>query len=143
MKRLSFAPLALLALAGCSGVLGSDSTRRPALIEFPDGGPVVVEVPATATAGTSFTVAINSYGGSCIGQGPTQVEVSGLTATVEPYQFELVDGNATCTQEIRTYRNVVQLRFDQTGTGRILFRGRSQSAGGEIITVERTVTVVQ
>jgi hypothetical protein len=141
MKLLSFAPLALLALMGCSDVLGSESTRRPALIEFPNGGPVVVEVPTTVKSGTVFQVAINSYGGNCIGQGPSEVAVEGLTATVAPFQFELVDGNSTCTQEIRTYRNVSQLRFDQTGTARILFRGRSQSAGGELITVERTLTV--
>jgi hypothetical protein len=141
MKRLSFAPLALLALVGCSSVLGPESTRRPALIEFPNGGPVVVEVPATVTRGTAFTVAVNTYGNNCIGQGPSDVTLDGLTATVALYQFEVVDGNSTCTQEMRTYRNVAQLRFDQTGTGRILVRGRSQSAGGEIITVERTVVV--
>jgi len=141
MKRLSFAPLALLALLGCSDVLGPESTRRPALIEFPNGGPVVVEAPTTVKRGTAFLVAINSYGGSCIGQGPSEVTLEGLTATVAPYQFELVDGNSKCTDDLRTYRNVAQLRFDLAGTARILFRGRSQSAGGELITVERTVVV--
>ena len=139
MKRLSFAPLALLALAGC-GITGPESTRRLAVIEVAEGGPVVVEAPATATRGVTFQVAVNSYGDGCTGQGDTRVEVSGLTATVEPYQFVVVDGNAGCSQELRTYRNVAQVRFEAAGTGRIVFRGRSQITG-QTLTVERTVTV--
>jgi hypothetical protein len=139
MKRSSFAPLALLALVGC-GITGPESTRRLAVIEFSETEPVVVEVPATATRGTAFQVAINSYGGGCIGQGPTEVAVNGLTATVEPYQFELVDGNSTCTDDLRTYRHLAQVRFEQAGTGRIVFRGHSRLKG-ETITVERTVVV--
>lgn len=139
MTRFSFAALAFLALAGC-GITGPESTRRLAVIEFTEDDPVVVEVPATATRGVAFQVAIDSYGGGCIGQGPTEVEVNGLTATVEPYQFEVVDGDAACTAELRTYRNVAQVRFDQAGTGRIVFRGRSRLKG-ETITVERTAVV--
>jgi hypothetical protein len=139
MKRFSFAALALLALAGC-GITGPESTRQLAVIEFTEDDPVVVEVPATATRGVAFQVAIDSYGGGCVGQGPTGVEVSGLTATVEPYQFTVVDGDAVCTAELRTYRNVAQVRFEEAGTGRIVFRGHSRLKG-ETITVVRTVAV--
>lgn len=140
MKRFSFAPLALFALVGCSGLTGPDSTRRLGVIEFSENAPVVVEVPATAARGVAFQVAINTYGGGCTGQGDPVVEVSGLTATVEPYQYEVVDGNVGCTDDLRTYRNVAQVQFDQAGTGLVRFRGHSRISGGTI-TVERTVTV--
>jgi len=140
MKRFSFAPLVLLALAGCEGLTGPDHERRLAVIEFTESDPVEVEAPATATRGVAFEVAITTYGGGCVGQGDTDVEVSGLTATVEPYQLVVADEDVVCTQELRTYRNAAQVRFDQAGTGRIRFRGISRTAGGTI-TVERTVVV--
>lgn len=140
MKRFSFALLMLLALAGCKGLLGTDHVRRPAVIEFTEVDPVEVEVPATATRGVPFEVAITTYGGGCVRQGDTQVEVSGLTATVEPYELVGVDEDVVCTLELRTFRNVAQVRFDQAGTARIRFRGVSRMAN-DIITVERTVAV--
>jgi hypothetical protein len=140
MKRFSFALLVLLALAGCKGLLGPDYVSRLAVIEFTESDSVVVEVPATVTRGVVFEVAITTYGGGCVRQGDTQVEVSGLTANVEPYQLVVADEDVICTQELRTFRNVAQLRFNQAGTGRIRFHGLSRIAG-DTITVERTVVV--
>jgi hypothetical protein len=140
MKRFSFAALAFLTLAGCEGLTGPDYARRLAVIELTEGDPVKVEVPATVTRGVAFEVAITTYGGGCVRQGDTDAEVRGLTATVEPYQLVVADKDVVCTQELRTFRNVAQLRFDQAGTGRIRFYGVSRTAGGTI-TVERTVVV--
>lgn len=140
MKRFSFALSMLFVLAGCKGLLGPDHVRRLAVIEFTESDSVVVEVPATVTRGVPFEVAITTYGGGCVRQGDTQAQVSGLTANVEPYQLVVGDEDAICTQELRTFRNVAPLRFDQAGTGRIRFHGHSRIAG-ETITVERTVMV--
>ncbi|HEU4454379.1 MAG TPA: hypothetical protein VFR81_15025 [Longimicrobium sp.] len=141
MKRIPFASLALLSLAaGCSGITGPEYARRLALIELSDHDGVVVEAPATATRGVGFEVAITTYGGGCVEQGDTDVEVGGLTATVEPYQLVVADEDAVCTQELRTFRNVAQVRFETAGTARIRFRGIS-APSNDTITVERTVVV--
>jgi hypothetical protein len=141
MKRFSFAPLALLVLAGCGGevITGTEFERRLAVIDFYDGSGVVVEVPTAATRGVGFDVAVTSYGNGCVEQADAEVEVSGLTATVDPHQLVAV-GGVECLDVLRTFRHVAQLRFDQAGTAIVRFRGLRRSAG-DTMTVERTVVV--
>jgi hypothetical protein len=140
MKRFTFAPLALLVLAGCGEevIAGTEYERRLAVIG-PFADTVVVEVPAAATRGVGFDVAVTSYGNGCFEQADTEVEVSGLTATVDPYQLVAV-GDVNCLDQGRTFRHVAQVRFDQAGTAIVRFRGLSQSTG-DTVTVERTVVV--
>jgi hypothetical protein len=139
MKRLSFAPLIILSLAGCSEVSGPEFARRLAVIEAGEINPVEVEVPTAASQGVGFEVAVTSYGGGCTDPAGTDVEVSGLVATVEPYQLVPVDDDTPCPRDFREARHVAQVRFDQAGTGTIRFRGVSET--GDAITVERTVVV--
>jgi len=135
MKRLPFAALATLALAGCSGINDPEYERRLALI-----APVKVEVPATADRGVAFDVAVTSYGGGCVDPAGTEVKVSALVAVVEPYQSVPVGDGHACTKDLREARQVARVRFDQAGTGIIRFRGIG-GTGSDTIMVERTIVV--
>lgn len=142
MNRIAFASLALfsLAAAACSSITGTEQERRRAIIDFGPNHPVMVEVPATATRGVAFEVAITSYGGGCISKAETEVRVSGMVATVEPYQLVVEEEQTACPDVLRTDRNVAQVSFANAGTARIVFRGLRHPSG-ETITVERTVAV--
>jgi hypothetical protein len=149
MKVFSFArpafraslALAALAAAACTSPSGADTELRPAIIEFTQGDPVRVEVPATAAAGTPFEVRVTSYGGGCISQGPTEVSVSGSTALVEPFQVAPAeDEDVVCTQELRIFVNTASVTFAAPGAAKVVVRGYS-SISRRVIDVERTVQV--
>ena len=46
----------------------------------------LVDAPSTAVAGQPFEVAVTTYGGGCIGEDTTVVDVSGHGADIVPYQ---------------------------------------------------------
>lgn len=148
MKVVSFvrpafrASLALVALAtaACPAATDPDRELRPAIIEFTETDSVKVVVPATATAGTPFEVRVTSYGGGCVGRGPTEVSVSGSTALVEPFQLVVTDEDLVCTMELRIDVNTAMVRFDTPGAAKVRIRGYS-TLSDDLITVERTVQV--
>ncbi|HEX8691122.1 MAG TPA: hypothetical protein VF746_01675 [Longimicrobium sp.] len=132
------AVLLALAAAGCDGFpFGSDRERVPATIEG-DGLPLNVVVPTTATRGVPFNVVVTTYGGGCIEEDDTRVEVQGAFAIVRPYQIVL--HRNSCTAELLISRRSVQVQLDRLGTGRVVFFGYSETAN-RVISVERTVTV--
>ena len=129
---------ALLATAACPTSPGVDVVR-PATLEFHED-PVVVEVPATATAGVPFPVTVHSYGGGCVRQGDTRVQVRGAVADVTPRVVEHRGQNVVCTRELRIYLHEAAVRFDAPGTATVRVHGLRHPAA-EPITVTRTVRV--
>ena len=77
---------------GC-GVLSTEPAIRwelhPGTVEFYDQ-PITIEVPEAATVGVPVVVTVGTFGGGCTAQGPTEVGVSGLAATVQPMDSSIV-----------------------------------------------------
>lgn len=101
----------------------------------------LVEAPSTATAGQPFTVAVTTYGGGCIREDTTLVDVSDHRADVVPYQ-RVYRGlaNSVCTLELRVTRRQVQVVISQTGQATVRFIGRS-SPGDSLVLAERSVSI--
>jgi hypothetical protein len=105
------------------------------------GQPVVIEVPAVATAGASFTVAVTTYGGGCIAEDRTVVLVTGMTADVVPYQrVYRPRANEACTEELRITRREASVTFQAPGQAVVRMHGRAMP-GDSLVVVERVVTV--
>ena len=98
----------------------------------------LVEAPSTATAGQPFTVVVTTYGGGCIGEDTTLVDVSEHRADVVPYQR--VYRASVCTLELRVTRRLVQVVIPQTGQATVRFIGRA-SPGDSLISAERSVSI--
>lgn len=113
---------------------------RVAHIDF-YSDPVVVEVPGAATAGTPFTVAVTTYGGGCVSEDTTVVQVTGLHADVVPYQRVYRPGaNEACTQELRITRREASVVFAAPGLATVRVIGRAAPDDG-LVVVERQVAV--
>ena len=136
------------ALAGCVVALGAcnlptdpSDERNIGTIQFTEADPVRIEAPATAPAGTSFEVRVTTYGGGCIRQGDTEVQTDGLRSTITPFDVNVTPpAGGACTDDLRLYQHVAQVRFDAAGEARVIIRGYSRTLD-RIITVERTVIV--
>lgn len=132
--------LLALAAAGCSPLLLEDEEERVVATISHYGDPARVEIPDAVTRGVAFDVAVTSYGGGCVSQGDTEVEVQGSSAVVTPYDIELRPRNGACTDDLRLYRHVAQVRFDTPGQAVVTVRG-FRKPEGNVITVHKTVAV--
>jgi hypothetical protein len=135
--------LAVVALAGCTIITGNRVRRERQLgwIRF-HNDPVVVEVPSTVSRGVDFDVTVRTYGGGCVDQGDTEIMLSGPDAEVRPFDIFVVEmpDNYACTDILKRFTHRATLRFTQAGAATVRIRGRAEP-GGEIIVVERQVTV--
>ncbi|HEX6940552.1 MAG TPA: hypothetical protein VF158_14140 [Longimicrobiales bacterium] len=142
--KRSLLPSLILAVCACAtGGRNDDGPRRVVGTIEHYGDPVRVEAPADVARGADFRVTVVTYGGGCLHQGDTEVEINGLSAVVTPYDIDVtptVPPGGACTLELRQYRHDATLRFDRAGSATITFRGR-RLPSGEIISVTRTVRV--
>jgi hypothetical protein len=105
------------------------------------GQPVVMEVPAAATAGTGFTVAVTTYGGGCIAEDMTVVLVAGAAADVVPMQRVYQPrASEACTDELRITRRQASVMFASPGQAVVRVHGRAMP-GDSLVVVERVVVV--
>lgn len=107
-----------------------------------NGDTFLLEAPSSAAAGQPFTVAVTTYGGGCIGEDTTLVDVSGHRADVVPYQriFQPPTGNFGCTLELRITRRQVSVVIAQPGAATVRFIGRA-SPGDSLVSAERSVSI--
>lgn len=135
-----------LTLAACASTPNANEApreqegRRVLGVIDHHGDPVQVEVPAEVARGTDFQVAVVTYGGGCVSQGDTDVQIDGLSAVVAPFDIDVSGPGVFCTMELRQFRHTATLRFDRPGTATIIFRGR-RVPEGDVVSVERTVRV--
>jgi hypothetical protein len=121
----------------CDGILGPEDKSRVGTIAF-HGDPVVIEVPDTVRAGVSFGVSVRTYGGGCLSEGGTTVQVRGLSADVTPY--DLHSGASLCTADLRTFTHEAALSFEEPGVAQIRFHGK-QMPEDSLITLVRELVV--
>jgi hypothetical protein len=136
-RHYCIAAAAIAVLCSCDSSTGPDDNHRIGTISFYHD-PVVVEAPRDVVRGQTFAVSVRTYGGGCVKQGPTNVAIAGGRAIVTPYDVDT--GASLCTTELRLYTHEAMLRFDDTGTMTIAFRGLRQPEGTQIVE-ERTVVV--
>jgi uncharacterized Zn-binding protein involved in type VI secretion len=132
--------VALVVAGACAAPASSGEERSIATIEFGAADSVQIVAPATARAGTPFEVRVTTFGGGCVRQGDTEVQVDGLRATITPYDVTVTPEGGACTMELRLYQHAAQVRFDAAGEARLVVRGYSRRLDREI-TAERTVIV--
>ena len=97
-----------------------------------------VEVPETAQRGIPFTVAVTTYGNSCVSKVRTQVVQEPARATITPYDTS--DADMACREALIALRHEATLQFSEAGAARVIIRGLERPSG-RTITVERTVRV--
>ena len=117
------------------------SALRVALVSFTTD-PFLVEAPSSATAGQPFDVVVTTYGGGCIGEDTTVVDVSEHHADIVPYQrvYRPPQGNFGCTMELRITRRQVHVVIGQAGRATVRVIGRA-SPGDSLVSTERSVSI--
>jgi len=111
------------------------SARRLANI-----GSSSVEVPATGAAGQPVPITVTTYGGGCIGEDTTVVDVHGLHADIVPYQRVYNPGaNGACTMELRINPRQLQVVFAQPGIASVVVYSRA--ADGSLVSISRALAV--
>ena len=153
MRVSPVASLALIAAAACGsptdvGLLTGPGVgdeirteRQLAWIRF-YRDPMHVAIPNVVTRGVDFEVAVRTFGGGCIGQGDTEVAVTGRTAEVRPFDLFVTQlpQNAACTMELRYYLHRATVRFNESGVAKVRIRGRAHP-GNDVVVIEEAVVV--
>jgi hypothetical protein len=149
--------LLALSLVGCATPRAPADTRsKPAIRELPNGMVVErrvgtieqsnsqagVNVPDSVARGEEFVVEVTTWGSDCVGKGDMEVQVTGLSIVLTPYDWEVIrlPPNTGCRVAVIFHEHTASLRFDQPGEGRVVVRGRRKPSG-EVITVERRIEV--
>jgi hypothetical protein len=123
---------------GCSSITYPEERVIGVITGFNADDPHVA-VPDTVAAGESFAVTVRTYGGGCTRKGETETEIDGLRATVTPYDIQTRAD--ICTDILKQFTHTASLRFNETGTARVVVRGRGHTPDGALLTIERTVVV--
>lgn len=127
MKQIIGLAVVAVLLAGCELVTGVGEARFMGLIGFPDD--LEIDVPATVRAGEDFTVTVRTLGADgCWRRDRTEVSVSGLVATVTPWDVDRRHRETACTLATVEITHTATVRFEQTGEGRVDIRGRDGTA---------------
>lgn len=133
--------LAVLSVACHSSPIGPGAGRVVGIIDGGQSLPQVIDAPAQASLGQSFSVTVSTIGNSCVRPAGADVTIDGLVATITPYDVEFVTG-VTCLDIPKASPHVLQLSFGQAGTATIRVKGRSDYQPG-LVTVERSLIVSQ
>ena len=129
--------LGILSIACHSSPLES-RTRVIGVIDGGQSSPQVIDAPATASLGQSFSVTVSTFGNSCVTADGADVAIDGLVATITPY--DVVVAGVNCLDYSKAYPRVLHLIFGQAGAATIRVKGRSDSQPG-LVTVERSLVV--
>ena len=130
--------LAVLSVACHSSPIGPGAGRVVGTIDAGQSFPQVIDAPAQASLGQSFSVTVFTFGNSCVRAAGADVTIDGLVATITPY--DVVMTGVTCLEYLKGYPRVVQLSFGQAGTATIRVKGRRDYQPG-LVTVERSLVV--
>ena len=118
--------LVAFALAACSSATGADRERVVGVISiYPDREtPGTLVVPDTVSAGASFTAEVTTFGSSsCTRAAGAEVSSEGRVAEIVPFDFEATGANVVCTDDLRAFSRLVQLRFSTVCEAVVRVRG--------------------
>jgi len=137
--------LALPLLSACPGVTDTDGPpvreRNLGIIESQYLRSPAVAAPSVVTAGQPFQATITTLGyDGCWRADGEEVTRNAAQAVIRPY--DKIQGEA-CTGALVEIRHVVELRFDNPGTAKVVVQGRNDRDAPTFrnVTVEHTVTV--
>jgi hypothetical protein len=137
-----FSAAALMLAVACSptGSEDRDYVRVPGVLATSIEGEVLVEAPASATAGQTFTIRLVTQGSGCRRPAEPEVSAGGLQAEVKIWDEYPADG--VCTRDLTTLEHTVPLRFNGRGTATVRVHGqRDTPIGHQPVTVERTIVI--
>ncbi len=141
MPRAGRFILISLALSGC-GLTEPRWGLRRAEIELSEFETLDVTLPAVITAGQPATIGIRTYGDDgCTRHGQvTTVNVTGTTATIEPYDSVIVAApdNFACLSIVSRFTHTAAVTFPLSGSATLRVVG---FAGGEVLTRDRALSV--
>lgn len=142
-RQIAFVTAGLL--AACTP-LGPDNAslldaaeHGPALLAF-YGDTTLVQIEPTVRVGEVTTLRFTSFGGGCIRQDSSEVEVSGLKADIRPHRSELPP-STVCTAELRVDQNLAELRFGEPGQAHVRIVGLARP-GNRPFVVDRDLMVL-
>lgn len=115
------------ALAGCSDGIRPVERLDVAVIGYFFEDAPRIAVPDTVTVGQPFTVAVESYGNSCVRLGRTEVAVVPGGAVVTPLDFVATGG--PCQDILLTFRHQASVSLNSVGASRVVVRGREVPEG--------------
>ena len=119
--------LSFVTVAACLSTTAPLWVVEPGVIFVSGVQANVVTAPDTVAVGTSFTAVVTTLGSSsCTRAAGAHVGVSGLTATVVPFDSVPGDKHATCTSDLRAFPRDVSLTFGAAGQAAIAVAGRSE-----------------
>lgn len=91
-----------------------------------DGGGTSLDalvVPDTVRAGVPFTITVSTFGSSCLRPDGAAAQVSGLSASVTPYDVA-PPVDAVCPANLRAFPREVTLVFATPGAATVQLHGR-------------------
>jgi hypothetical protein len=129
MKPLKFicslsSALLVVAFLGCASPVGSEPTweRQVGAIEIGGDQAPPIELPETVERGVPFASTVVTFGSSvCVRADGAEVDMSGLTAHITPYDLVAVTG--VCTDDLAPYAREVTLQFDEVGEATVRVLG--------------------
>jgi hypothetical protein len=120
-------------LAACTLITGVIEDRQVGRLGYPDY--LAISVQDSAVVGQPLGITVRTLGSDGCWRGDgTDMEVSGLTATITPYDVDRETRGTACTQMLVEITHTANLTFGLPGEAHISIRGRDG-------TVTRTVTV--
>jgi hypothetical protein len=107
---------------------------------WPDQGPDI-DVPMTASVGTTFGVKVTTHGDGCTSDDHTDVTATPDGALVVPYDRHRT--GVACTAIDQDVLHTAPVVFDAAGTYTVLVRGRGKTRGdGVTVLYDHAFTVV-
>lgn len=122
---------------------GDSPKRVPGIIAYYDE-PTEINLPDTVTHGERLSVDVMTYGGWLPEKGDVEVEVTGLEATIRPYDLDTTPPDGLCSSELLVHTHTADVRFVEAGQAQIRVMGvreGPESPAGVDITATRTLEV--
>lgn len=136
---------AVMATAACNTLFGVDDEikleRQLGVLSYYDAL-AYIELPGSVRRGVPFDVMVRTYGGGCVAQGDTEVNVSGMVATIAPFDSFIVKlpSRRECTADLRYYQHRARMSFATTGQATVIIRGRREP-GYQAVSIELPIVV--
>jgi hypothetical protein len=112
-------------LAGCE-VVEPLEDRLVGILAERDGA-TDVAVPDTVASGVPFVVSVKTVGGACVRKDETELELSGSTATVTPYdRYAIPRPGLGCLPTATAFDHATTVTFMTSGDASVVIRGREE-----------------